>query len=77
MDYDNDGINDLLIGGFSGAVNLVKGLGGGNFAAKVYLKDQNGNIVGKKKRMSKAEKEKEINSQASLIEKRETTKVLN
>lgn len=45
MDYDKDGINDLVIGAFGGYVNFVKGLGKGDYAQPVRLKDKNGKTI--------------------------------
>ena len=45
VDFDQDGINDLIVGAFGGYLNFVKGLGKGDYAQPVRLKDKNGKEI--------------------------------
>jgi len=45
VDFDKDGVNDLLVGAFGGYLNLVKGLGNGDYAQPVRLKDKTGKEI--------------------------------
>lgn len=45
MDFDKDGINDLVVGAFGGYLNFVKGLGNNDYAQPVRLKDKNGKEI--------------------------------
>lgn len=45
VDYDNDGINDLVVGNYGDEVHLVRGLGKNDFAQPVKIKDKGGKVI--------------------------------